>query len=121
MENITLATLANQLLADAHTGNSGRSAKALIPGRHRTMKQNILALAAGHGLAEHDNPGEASLHVLRGHVTITCGDATWTGTAGDFVVIPDERHDLHAVEDSVVIISLVRKPRPVDVILGEHA
>lgn len=120
MDSIALAELADQLLADAKKGTSGRSAKALIPGRERTMKQNMLALIAGHGLAEHDNPGEATLHVLRGHVTMTYGDTTWKGAAGDFGIIPDERHDLHAVEDSVVIISLVRKPHPVDVILGEQ-
>jgi quercetin dioxygenase-like cupin family protein len=31
------------------------------------LRQTVIALAAGQTLDEHENPGEATLHVLHGH------------------------------------------------------
>lgn len=64
-------------------------------------------LAAGHKLAEHENPGEATLLVLRGRVELATGTASVAVAAGDYVVIPQERHDLTAVEDSAVLLTVV--------------
>ena len=53
-------------------------------------------------------PGEATLQVLQGHVRLTAGDDAWDGKAGDYVAIPPERHALHAVEDSVVMLTVLK-------------
>ncbi len=68
----------------------------------------MLALLAGHELSEHDSPGEATLQVLQGHVRLTAGDDVWDGKTGDYVAIPPQRHALHAVEDSVVILTVLK-------------
>lgn len=66
-----------------------------------------MALLAGRDLAEHDSPGEATLQVLQGHVRVTAGDAAWEG-APDYLAVPAERHALHAVEDSVIMLTVLK-------------
>jgi quercetin dioxygenase-like cupin family protein len=66
-----------------------------------------MALAAGHEMGEHDSPGEATLQVLRGHVRLTTATDSWDGTTGDYLAVPPARHALLAVEDSVVLLSVL--------------
>ena len=72
------------------------------------MRQTLVGLRAGATLAEHENPGEASVHVLRGRVTLTAGDASWDGRSGDLLVVPDQRHSLLAHEDSVILLTVAK-------------
>jgi quercetin dioxygenase-like cupin family protein len=46
--------------------------------------------------------------VLQGHVRLTAGQDAWDGKAGDYIAIPPQRHALHAVEDSVVILTVLK-------------
>ena len=71
------------------------------------LRQTVIALAAGHGLGEHDSPGEATLQVLRGEVILRVGDEGVTGSAGDLLAIPPARHSLDAVQDSVVLLTVL--------------
>lgn len=59
----------------------------------------LLALAAGQMLHEHENPGEATVHVLQGRVRLRAGDDAWDGSPGDLLIVPDSRHTLEALED----------------------
>lgn len=102
----SLTTLAEEQLAAARTAQHGRSARTVHGGPDHRLRQTVMALVAGHSLAEHDSPGEATLQVLRGQVRLTSQDQSWTGAAGDLLVIPDARHSLHADEDSVVLLTV---------------
>ena len=62
------------------------------------LRQTLIALGAGKELAEHNSPGQATLQVLRGRVRVSCGGEDWHGTVGDLLVLPRERHGLHADE-----------------------
>ena|SRR5437868_7143263 len=108
MESISLTSLASEKLAEAGRSHSGRAAHTIHGGHTHELRQTVLALLAGHDLSEHDSPGEASLQVLQGHVRLTTGDDTWEGKAGDYVVIPAERHALHAIEDSVIMLTVLK-------------
>ncbi|SHT47187.1 cupin domain-containing protein [Mycobacteroides abscessus subsp. abscessus] len=68
-----------------------------------------MALAARHKLAEHENPGEATLLVLSGLVELATSTARATLSAGEYVVIPQERHELTAIEESVVLLTVVSR------------
>ena len=46
--------------------------------------------------------------MLHGHVRLTAGDDAWDGKTGDYVAIPAHRHALHAVADSVVILTVLK-------------
>jgi quercetin dioxygenase-like cupin family protein len=105
METTSLTALADEQLELARQAHAGRAAHTVHGGHDHALRQTVIALLAGRELAEHESPGEATLQVLRGHVRLTAGDQTWTGGAGDHVVIPPARHALAAVDDSAVLLT----------------
>lgn len=114
MESISLTDMAEEKLAEARRANSGRAAQTVHGGRAHELRQTLLALAAGHELAEHDSPGEATAQVLHGHVRLSTKTEAWEGKAGDFVTIPPERHALAALQDSVVLLTVIAgQPRQI--------
>src|ERR1700760_4662983 len=108
MESISLTGLAEEKLAEARKSHSGRAAHTIHGGHTHELRQTVLALLAGHELAEHDSPGEATLQVLDGHVRLTTDGDSWDGKTGDYVAIPPQRHALHAVEDSVIMLTVLK-------------
>ncbi len=109
MESQSLAALAKEHLDLARAAANGRSAHTIYGGQGRDLRQVLLALAAGHALAEHEAPGEATLQVLEGTVRMNAGDESWTGSAGDHLAIPPRRHDLHADTDAVVLLTVATR------------
>ncbi|TDZ87182.1 Cupin domain protein [Mycobacteroides salmoniphilum] len=107
MDVISLTALGEEHVATAKNAHSGRAAHTVHGGSGHALRQVMLALAAGHKLAEHENPGEATLLVLSGQVELATATAKVALAAGDYVVIPQERHDLTAVEDSAVLLTVV--------------
>lgn len=120
MDSVNLDQVADEALAAAHDSSAGRHVRPIpASGSH---KQLVLALTAGSALSEHENPGQARLLVLRGQVTLTAGDETWSGSPADLLTIPERRHDLLAVTDAVVLLSFVKDTRaPVEVTLPSGA
>lgn len=51
------------------------SAETLYGGHEHTLRQTLIALRAGTTLSEQENPGEATVLVLRGRVRLRSGDA----------------------------------------------
>lgn len=109
MQKQSLTALARHQLQTASTASSGRSAHTVYGGNEHVLRQTLIALAAGSRLDEHENPGEATLQVLQGRVTLIAGDDSWNGSPGDLLSIPDSRHALHAVEDSVILLTVAKK------------
>ncbi|WAC89663.1 cupin domain-containing protein [Mycobacterium sp. Aquia_213] len=108
MESISLTSLATEKLAEARQSHSGRAAHTIHGGHDHELRQTVLALLADHDLSEHDSPGEATLQVLQGHVRLTAGEDSWDGKTGDHIAIPPRRHALHAVQDSVVMLTVLK-------------
>lgn len=107
MQPESLTALTEDLLAQARAASSGRSAHTVHGGHEHSLRQTVLALAAGFALGEHDSPGEATLQVLAGRVRLRAGEESVEAAAGDYLLIPPTRHDLAAIEDSVVLLSVV--------------
>lgn len=112
MEKISLTALARQHLEKARAANSGRSAHTVYGGHEHALRQTLLALKAGSSLDEHDSPGEATLQVLQGRVKLTDSQNGWEGSPGDHIIIPRTRHGLNALEDSVVLLTVVKPVGP---------
>ena len=77
------------------------------------LRQIVIALASGERLGEHENPGEATVHVLQGRVRLTTGDVAWEGSPGDLLIVPAALHALVALEDSAVLLTVAKRGYPV--------
>jgi quercetin dioxygenase-like cupin family protein len=108
---ISLHATAREQLDAAHRGDSRRAATTVVGGHERVMRQTLIALLAGATMAEHENPGEATLIVIEGRVQLEAGGDTWEARTGDLLEIPPARHTLHALEDSAVLLTAVPRAR----------
>ena len=108
MHKTSLDALARTQLQLAATASSGRSAHTLYGGHEQVLRQTLIALTAGTSLAEHENPGEATLQVLSGRVRLVAGADSWDGRQGDLIVIPRSRHAVEAVETAVVLLTVAK-------------
>ena len=109
---VDLTQVADELLTEAGA-KSGRAAHTLTPGAGAPLKQTMLALTAGTVLAEHESPGAATLHVLRGDVRLLAGDDDVALGAGSYTSIPPTRHSVSATSDAVMLIT-VSQPTPAE-------
>lgn len=108
MNKISLTALARQQLEAARAASSGRSAHTVYGGHEHSLRQTLIALTAGTSQDEHESPGEATLQVLQGRVRLTNSETSWDGAPGDHLILPSTRHGLHAVADSVVLLTVVK-------------
>lgn len=108
MQKKALPAVARQELERARTGSSGRSAATIFGGHEHRLRQTVVAMRAGESMSEHPNPGEATVQVLHGRVLMRSGDVSWNGSVGDLMIVPDGLHTLDAVEDSVVLLTVVK-------------
>ncbi|WP_214407030.1 cupin domain-containing protein [Pseudonocardia lacus] len=102
----SLDALARELLEAARRTPAGRSARSVVGGHEHHLRQTLIALVAGHELAEHKNPGEATVHVLHGRVRLIADPDSWAGRRGDLLVVPDRSHRLVADEDAAVLLTV---------------
>ena len=110
MEKLSLAALARELVKAAAAAPAGRSARTVYGGHEHVLRQTLMALTAGSSVSEHENPGEATVHVLRGRVRLVAGAAGWEGRDGDLLIVPQARHTLHALEDAAVLLTAAKLP-----------
>ncbi|MFE9098646.1 cupin domain-containing protein [Streptomyces sp. NPDC007264] len=104
----SLDTLIHKHLGQATSSPTGRSIAPLPTGQLGLLTQHLVALRAGSCLPDHENPGDATVLVLRGRVELRTGAASWTGAAGDLLVVPSARHSLEAIEEAAVLLSVVK-------------
>lgn len=95
------------MLSKAHGASSGRAAHNLFGGREHALQQTLIALVGDQILHEHENPGEATLQIVTGEIELRSGDGSVTLAGGDYTVIPQARHSVHANQDSVLLLTVV--------------
>lgn len=95
-------------MARAGADTTGRSSTTVFGGHERTLRQTLMALMAGQSMSEHENPGEATLFVLQGRMRLIGDEASWDGRKGDLLIVPEGRHSVEAVEDSVILLTVAK-------------
>lgn len=110
MKKVSLTALMREQLEGARRNSSGRSADTVFGGHEHVMRQTMVALCAGTVMSEHKNPGEATIHVLQGRVTLMSNGDHWNGSPGDLLIVPDALHAVEAVEDSVILLTVAKLP-----------
>ncbi|MEV8511484.1 cupin domain-containing protein [Dactylosporangium sp. NPDC051484] len=108
MQKLSLDARVREHLERAAASSAGRSAETLFGGHEHALRQTLIALRAGATLAEHENPGEATLLVLRGRVRLHSGETSWEGIAGDLLIVPSARHSLEAIEDAAALLTVAK-------------
>ncbi|WP_338142599.1 cupin domain-containing protein [Curtobacterium flaccumfaciens] len=80
----------------------------MFGGHEHQLRQTLIALRAGEHLSEHANPGEATVQIISGRVLLRSGEVSWNGSTGDLLTVPDGMHSLDIVEDSVILLTVVK-------------
>lgn len=112
MDDDNLAELVEELMSTARTASSGRAARTIQGHHEHALRETVIALRAGEQMSEHESPGEATLQVLTGRVRLNAPDATWVGAPGDHLSIPAQRHSVDALEDSAMLLTVVKTAHP---------
>lgn len=108
MQKLSLDARVREHLERARASSTDRSSETVYGGHEHMLRQTLIALRAGAELGEHENPGEATVLVLRGRVRLNAGEETWEGMAGDLLIVPDSKHSLVAIEDSAALLTVAK-------------
>jgi quercetin dioxygenase-like cupin family protein len=106
MDVASIDALAAELLAKAVSAESGRSSVTVYSRPGARLRQTLTALAGGRVMGEHKSPGDASLLCLRGRARVRAGDVEVELGPGDLVAVPPQRHDVEALEPSVLLLTV---------------
>jgi quercetin dioxygenase-like cupin family protein len=109
MEKFSLEALAREHLQRAATAAARRSASTVYGGHEHRLRQTVVAMLGGLSLAEHANPGEATVMVLSGRIRLHAGPDSWDGRTGDLLIVPQANHSIEAVEDSAILLTVSKR------------
>lgn len=110
MQKFSLEAMARQQVSQAADAGGGRTATTVYGGHEKVLRQTVIGMTEGSQLSDHENPGEATLLVLQGRVRLSAGDVSWEGRTGDLIIVPDSRHSVTALEDSAMLLTVVKLP-----------
>jgi quercetin dioxygenase-like cupin family protein len=101
---VSLAELADALIADLANHSAGRTAKTILSGT--VMRAVVVALKEGAEMSEHDSPPGATLQVITGRVTLKAAEREWVVEPGQLVPVPPQRHSVQAHADSAFLLTV---------------
>ena len=106
MDVASITALAEAQLVAATTARAVAARSPLRRQVRSASAQTIVALGGGRVMGEHKSPGDASVFCLRGRVLLRAGQSHAELGQGDLVAVPPQRHDLEALEPSVLLLTV---------------
>ena len=106
MNVASINALSESQLAAATSAESGRSSVTVYGRSGARLRQTVIALAKGRTLGEHKSPGDASVLCLSGRLLLRAGKSQAELGAGDLLAVPPQRHDIEALEHSVLLFTV---------------
>ena len=96
------------LRRDIKTGHASRTVA-----KHGRLRLLLIALKPDASIAEHKADGRVSIHALSGHVRVNADGRSFDLPAGRLITLePGERHDLQALEESAVLVTIALSHQP---------
>lgn len=98
----SLPELADQLLGEARSSDSGNAALTLTPTTSGSVKQTVVAVTAGSSVGPEHWNGPATVQVLSGRASVggdTVGEGQWT-------VLDGEDTEIAAEDDLAVLLTV---------------
>lgn len=105
MHKQSLDALAREIGHRAAEAASGRAARTVYGGHEKQLRQTVIAMRSGARLAEHANPGDATVLVINGRLRLWSGEVSWEGRDGDLIAVPDAPHWVEALTDTVFLLT----------------
>lgn len=109
MQKQNLDALAREVGHRAAEASSGRAARTVYGGHEKRLRQTVIAMRAGAQLAEHVNPGDATVLVINGRLRLWSGEVSWDGRDGDLLVVPDAPHSVEAITDTALLLTATNR------------
>lgn len=109
MQKLSLDAVAREAGHRAAEASSGRAATTVYGGHEKRLRQTVIAVRAGARLAEHVNPGDATLLVINGRLRLWSGETSWEGRAGDLLIVPDAPHWVEALTDTAFLLTAAHR------------
>ena len=109
-QQFDLDVAAGELAREAASGSQGHRQKTLY--RHGNSTLAMFLFPAGTGLREHRAGGTVFIQVLAGRLTVTAqGHRHDLSAGGVLVMAPDVPHDVHAEQDSRMLLTVSLEPK----------
>ena len=100
---LDLETTADRLIGEL----PGHRRRTETLARERGVSVVLMAMEAGDAIEEHSAKGPVSVHLLRGHASLQANEHDHELRPGQLLLIqPEVRHDLRALEQSVVLLTV---------------
>lgn len=99
---VSLREIADQLIGEAQSSDSGNAAVTLTPARSGAVKQTVVAVTAGSSVGPEHWNGPATVQVLSGRATVG-GDGLGEG---EWTVIDGEDTGISADDDLAVLLTV---------------
>lgn len=108
MGNQSMRVLAEDLMTVACCTPRGRLDAPVPSGHGDSVQQTLVALPAGAGIDESAYWGDVTFYVVVGRVHVTAGGRSQAVSTGDLLVIPQSTYAITALEDSAMLLTVVR-------------